>query len=386
VRQDWTAWERDYPLRFLLVREPDEERGAEIAGDELELWAKVSGVEGLFVDPVPPPREVLTLRGCAPAGTLRSALESADGSQKQYGWLTIGARTAGHYADSWMLSDVTIIAQHPNVDDPSLVDVVIGAGVEEPDSARPLDAVVRFELTGDALEAAGTCQRVDGIVRDREPRLNPLILIGCELADLGRDPLRPATYTRLFALDRTGRVMDSLTVSSDVEEIRPSVLGAALVDITLPHIYYAPPTAARPIWETWYAGLPTELNQWAGLTTEQRVQWLGLARGPRHDIFDDGAHPTYHLDGQHVTDVPGLHLALGEALYGAGGGLGREWQGFTESLGCRQCFPQPFTLVWHDSDIARTALAEAHDSPNEQVSYFDEVVRVLRRRNNVLLQ
>lgn len=168
--------------------------------------------------------------------------------------------------------------------------------------------------------------------------------------------------------------------------MKPSALGAALVDITLADVSFTRPTAARPIWETWYAGLPTELNQWAGLTTEQRVQWLDLAWSPQHAAVDDGGHRTHHLDGRHVTDIPGVHLALGEAIYGPGGGLGREWQGFTESLGCQQCFPQPFTLVWHDPDIALTALAKTFDNPKEAISYFDEVVRALRIRNSVLLR
>ncbi|MEU8927082.1 hypothetical protein AB0D10_40220 [Kitasatospora sp. NPDC048545] len=42
-------------MKYLLVRE--DEDGAE------RLWGRCAGVEGLFVDPVPPPREVLTLRG-----------------------------------------------------------------------------------------------------------------------------------------------------------------------------------------------------------------------------------------------------------------------------------------------------------------------------------
>ncbi|GAA2011963.1 hypothetical protein GCM10009839_02800 [Catenulispora yoronensis] len=109
----------------------------------------------------------------------------------------------------------------------------------------------------------------------RESRLNPLTLIGCELAYRGPHPLPPRSYTQLVALDRTGRVLDSFDVVSEVEEIRPSVLGAALVDITLPHFLFAPPTAARPIWEIFSAGLPAEPNQWAGLPTGVHS---GLAR------------------------------------------------------------------------------------------------------------
>ena len=73
---------------------------------------------------------------------------------------------------------------------------------------------------------------------------------------------------------------------------------STLVDIILADVSFAPPTAARPIWETWYAGLPTELNQWADLTSEQRVQLLNLAWSPQHAVVDDGGHRTHHMDGQ----------------------------------------------------------------------------------------
>lgn len=53
-------------MKYLLVRE--DEAGVE------QLWGRCAGVEGLFVDPLPPPREVLTLRGYSPDGPLGDAL------------------------------------------------------------------------------------------------------------------------------------------------------------------------------------------------------------------------------------------------------------------------------------------------------------------------
>ncbi|MGW2022382.1 hypothetical protein [Streptomyces decoyicus] len=53
-------------MKYLLVRADDE--------GEDELWGRCANVDGLFVEPVPPPREVLTFRGCTPAGPLREAV------------------------------------------------------------------------------------------------------------------------------------------------------------------------------------------------------------------------------------------------------------------------------------------------------------------------
>ncbi|MFE7411520.1 hypothetical protein [Streptomyces laurentii] len=67
---------------------------------------------------------------------------------------------------------------------------------------------------------------------------------------------------------------------------------------------------------------------------------------------------TYHLDGQHVTDRPGLLLALGEALLGPGAHL-RDMPGLGDGLPVRRALRRsPVTLVWHHADIARQALAE----------------------------
>ncbi|MGW3627883.1 hypothetical protein [Streptomyces sp. NPDC000880] len=64
--EDHAAWERGFPVKYLLVHQGEE--------DQEEFWGRCAGAEGMFVDKVPPPREVLTLRGCAPEGLLRDAL------------------------------------------------------------------------------------------------------------------------------------------------------------------------------------------------------------------------------------------------------------------------------------------------------------------------
>src|SRR5262249_35719812 len=68
--EEHIGWGRDFPVRYLLVREYYDDNG-EQAG---ELWGRCAEVEGLFMDPPPLPREVLTLRGCPRNSTLAQAV------------------------------------------------------------------------------------------------------------------------------------------------------------------------------------------------------------------------------------------------------------------------------------------------------------------------
>ncbi|MFI5648294.1 hypothetical protein [Kitasatospora sp. NPDC051705] len=56
--EEHAGWEQDFPVRYLLVREDIHGREEDV------LWGRCAEVEGLFMDPPPLPREVLTLRGC----------------------------------------------------------------------------------------------------------------------------------------------------------------------------------------------------------------------------------------------------------------------------------------------------------------------------------
>ncbi|MFD7833949.1 barstar family protein [Streptomyces sp. NPDC059761] len=88
---------------------------------------------------------------------------------------------------------------------------------------------------------------------------------------------------------------------------------------------------------------------------------------------------SHHLDGRFVTDVPGLHCAIAEALLGPGRYFGREWNAFKDCLGGGFGVAPPFTLIWHDFEIARRALADVVEDPEDGLSYFEDIVRLLER-------
>ncbi|MGA5124969.1 barstar family protein [Streptomyces pseudogriseolus] len=362
----------------------EDEDGAE------RLWGKCAAVEGLFAEPAPLPREVLTLRGCRPAGVLSEALTHPGGSPLSLGDLCVEVQDGAVPEQWWTLVDVAVLAQRPHPDDPERYDIVLGAGVTTDDgSACSPPAAPRFELfAGPTVTAAGSCAAVDGLYRTRkEPTPVPLRLIGCEPAEpLLRALRRPqrvnGDWARLLVLDRDGAAMASLVVGLSLGETRPSVIGGALVDVTLTDGGDERPVPAdRAVWAQWFHGPPETPNQWAVYDARGRAAWLDLTTrawrtpAPRSDR-SGGVH---RLDGRFVTDVPGLHCALSEALLGPGGYFGRGWNAFRDCLCGGFGVVPPFTLIWHDSEVARRSLVDVVHDAEGGLSYFQEVVALLER-------
>lgn len=381
---DHTRWDRGFPVKYLLVQEDEE--GVE------QLWGRCAGVEGLFVDPVPPPREVLTLRGCRPDGLLGEVLAEPDISLRGLGDMCVEVWDDEEPVQWWTLVDAVVVAHQPHSADPGRYDIVLGAGVRSEESFFELPAEPRFELfagTTAAAASAGRCSAVDGLFTPRaDPDPVPMELIGCEATEpLLVGTQRPRRWVRggaeLLVLDRHGGVMASRAVGLAITGARPSVLGDGLEDITLTDGGDdRPAPAVRPIWAEWCQGPPAEPNLWAPYDSQGRAAWLDLTTrawrvpAPRPDR-SGGEH---HLDGRFVTDVPGLHCAIAEALLGPGRYFGREWNAFKDCLGGGFGVTPPFTLTWHDSEIARRALADVVEDPEDGLSYFEDIVRLLERR------
>ncbi|MFF1918301.1 barstar family protein [Streptomyces sp. NPDC058239] len=69
----------------------------------------------------------------------------------------------------------------------------------------------------------------------------------------------------------------------------------------------------------------------------------------------------------------------GRGPCGPGGYFGREWNAFKDCLGGGFGVALPFTLIWHHSDVARQALAGVVSDPDEGLSYFEDIIRLLNR-------
>ncbi|MFC8454095.1 hypothetical protein [Kitasatospora sp. NPDC057223] len=390
--EDQAGWSHDFPVKYLL--------GQVDAELDVEYWGRCAAVEGLFVDPVPPPREVLTIRGCKPDGPWGDVIARPDEATRSLGTLEVAIWDERQPQFAWDLVDAVVLTHRPNAADPGLVDVVVGTGVIEHAEvwcgAGPgtMPTLPRYEVYAASRRGVltGECLGIDGLLVPRAAQADiPLQLIGCEpggplLAAL-RDPRSwTKEWAALQALDRTGREMARHMVRLEITDVRPSVLGDPLLDITLADggDDDRPPQAARHIWETWYRGHPSTPNQWAPLDTQGRTEWLNLTR--RHPGGPDSTGGTHHLAGRFITDLPGLYCALGEALIGPGLNIGRGWDDLKDCLSGRRGIVGPFTLVWHDADIARRAL-DFVDGPDRSLTYFDEILRLLEgHRANVVLR
>ncbi|MFG2334256.1 hypothetical protein ACGFMM_32285 [Streptomyces sp. NPDC048604] len=385
------VWQRDLPLRYALISE-------EWDGEQT-VWARCVDVEGLFQDRADY-RERLTLKDCAPTGRLRKAAERcAEGRPVPFGDLNLmvndlDAEDEYEYDYAYCeFEDVVIVDSRPSTEasadpaDPALLDLVVECivtGAPRPSHKEPARADVGL-LNGTSGLPLGRCGRVEGLYRDRPgPDRPPVRLIGCEPSPHLLRRLVQARHggdsLQLWLIDRTGRptaVQEHINV--DVDECRPSAMGGALIDVTLKRGLFRrvlPPLEARPVWEAWHEGRPRERSTWARFPTAGRAAWLGFAEtclGPE----EPGA--VCEMDGRYITDVPGLHCALGEAI----GGPGRTWHQCWSALRGCQCGGEihcpPFTLVWHDADVARRALADVSEDTDGELNYFDAVVGFLER-------
>ncbi|QKW22553.1 hypothetical protein HUT16_28820 [Kitasatospora sp. NA04385] len=382
---DFASWEREFPLRYVLVREVDDEDDREA----VELLGRCADAEGLYLPHEYPDRTVLVLEGCPADSPLAVMAAGPGGRQLGDLELLVLEENGDPSAYDYQLGGVSVVTVRPTAGAPGLVDLVVTADHRDhPYEGRPRyparPGYAFWSPDRRITEPLGHCRHVGGLLARRPARADPIQLIGCEpapalLALLTQRGGRNEEWGKLAALDRSGRVMATEEVMLHVTEARPSVLGGPLLDVTLADCGYGYPVLeGRPVRERWFEGPPTEPNQWAQLDTWGRREWLALCRtGPSDSPRSGGTH---HLDGRHVTDVPGLHLAIGEAVLGPGLEMGSNLFWLRDRLWGGTAVVSPFTLVWHDAETARRCLAGEIVGGDPVRSYFDVVLEVLAER------
>jgi RNAse (barnase) inhibitor barstar len=284
------------------------------------------------------------------------------------------------------LLDVTVVGHHPSATAPDLVDVVLEGRLwaGEPrytarTTAQPPDAA-GYLLTGDD-EQFGSCREITGVFHPRpEPPLRHATLLGCRpepplrraLDALARGAGYPAgalhrrrisASVSQVASDGSASYLLGVAIHGSVTGVRPSAMGDGLVDVTFDTAVADPmPTGARPIWELWRAGHPSEPGGWVGYDRELRHQWAGAALAHhRHGVPDRPPGTGYHLDGRHVTDIEGFYCAIGEAFNGPGGYFGGNADALHDCVRGGWGAASPIRLVWHDSAVARAHLVPGYD-------------------------
>ncbi|MEV7583955.1 barstar family protein [Streptomyces erythrochromogenes] len=332
-------------------------------------WGTCAEAEGLFG---PTGREAYELFGWVPE-------EHGEGGVG--GWIgrEMWCVPEDRALDEWLLEDAEALGPHP------WTDGLLVTGLA--DHLPPPEEYHGTVLLHDGRRRLGSCR---GFTRALPPpgRPDPPIVLrgltpGRELRRALETATRPTLDLGGAALevrDDRGEPFTELSLWVTVSGWRPSALGPDLIDLELEGKLAAPvPEPARPLWEQWLAGVPRTTGTWAGLDTRQRWAWLDhVLRRPRpHADVDRPSGRAYGLDGGHVTDVPGLYLALGEAVNGPGGYLGTDLYALADCLGGGFGHRGPATLLWRDSAVAREHLSRALAPDGRPYDLFACVLDVL---------
>ncbi|WP_329597642.1 barstar family protein [Streptomyces pseudovenezuelae] len=373
------------------------DRQADFGGEEgyEETWAWCEDAEDLFADPSPPLREVYHLLGCAPEGQLSEALtRTRAGGPVPLGPLTLEIldRT-GTAVGEWHLEETRLLGDRPCTRDLTLRDVTIEATAPDHnpyDHPRRPPLSPGYRLLGAHRTPHGTCRDLARVseVAD-EPMEPPLRLLGCSpqgalctALDAGEEDLG---HAKVLRVDTSGRPLQT-AAEGELRAWIPSARGPGLVDLTLDLWSERPPIAAGAVWELWAEGRPTEPNLWARCDHGGRKFWLRTALdNHEHGGHDRPPGTTYHLDGRHITDLPGFFCALGEAVNGPGGYFGWDLDALNDCLTGHWGATPPLRLVWHDSDVARRGLALTPQTARRAPD-FEELLAFLTEGHRVHVQ
>ncbi|TGZ15387.1 hypothetical protein DV517_03600 [Streptomyces sp. S816] len=233
----------------------------------------------------------------------------------------------------------------------------------------------------------GSCREFTRVLPAAEPSAPRLVLRGLAPAERLRAALSKGTRRALdlgeAALeirDDQGEPLTERLLHGKVLAWRPSGYGTELIDLELDGSLCTPvPEYARPVRERWLAGPPDTPGAWTGLGTRQRGAWLDLVRerGCRRTPRDRAAGHAYELDGRYITDTPGLHLALGEAVNGPGGYFGGCVAALADCLRGTFGHTAPATLLWRHAATARAHLSRALTPDGDPYDLFTVVLETL---------
>jgi RNAse (barnase) inhibitor barstar len=318
--------------------------------------------------------------------------EPSRGTYELFGWVPDGAGVVGWVGtrvwlvrqdatgEPWLLEDVESRGRHPGTDG------LVLTGLD--DYAGPPDGYRGCVRVHDQHRWLGSCREFARILPAEIPAPR-LVLRGLAPSDRLARALETGTRRALDLekawleiRDDRGALLDERLLHPRVRSWSVSSHGRRLVDLELDSAFVPVPPHARPLWERWLAGPPDAPGAWAGLGTRQRDAWLELVRdrGCRHGHVDRPAGQVYRLDGRHITDEPGLYLALGEAINGPGGYFGACLDALVDCLRGGFGHTSPATLLWEDSRVARGHLSRRLTPHGEPCDLFAGVLEILNER------
>ncbi|MET7687881.1 barstar family protein [Streptomyces sp. NPDC005483] len=327
-------------------------------------WGVCAEVEGLFGEPQ---RGIYELFGWVAESEVRGWVGDRV-------WLVPDDETP----DAWLLEDAESVGQ------PLGTDSLVLTGLD--DYEGPPGGYRGRVRVHDGHRWLGSCLEFARVLPPKQSS-PPLILRGLAQGDQLLAALMKGTrraldleQASLEIQDDQGEPLTERLLWARVSAWRPSSYGTDRIDLELDGELFTPvPEYARPIWERWFAGPPDTQGAWAGLHTRRRKAWLDLVRerACRRTHHDRPTGHVYELDGRHVTDEPGLYLALGEAVNGPGGYFGGCLAALDDCLRGTFSYTAPATLFWREAASAREHLSQALTPEGQPYDLFDVVLEVL---------
>lgn len=283
----------------------------------------------------------------------------------------------------WLLEDAESLGRHPQ--SPGTDDLVL-TGLD--DCEGPPEGHRGAVRVHDEYRWLGSCREFARVLPP-ERDASPLVLRGLAPSEQLRQALSKGTrraldleQAALEIRDDRGESLTETLLWTKVSAWRPSAVRTDLIDLELDGKLFTPvPEYVRPLWEQWFAGPPDTPGAWAGLDTRQRWAWLDLVRDRacRRAHRDRPSGHAYELDGRHITDVPGLYLALGEAVNGPGGYFGGCPAAVDDCLRGTFGYTAPGALLWSDAAIVREHLSRILTADGRPYDLFTETLDALTR-------
>ncbi|MFE5910936.1 hypothetical protein ACFQ6B_17875 [Streptomyces wedmorensis] len=289
-------------------------------------------VDGLYGEPVPPPRPVHEVRGCEPRGELARAVTQAvvEGTAPLG---TLHVRTPDGLA--WCFTGVRVLGARGDV-----------VTVESADGPRR-------SYTGAPAVPCGNLVRVSP-PEPAERTHTDVTFVGCSPRGGLRDALAAGApefeAVRYQVLDALGSVHHE-AAAGRITGWDASPRAHDLVDLTVAFPREGlVPHPVREVWELWRHARPAEPGTWRRFTGAARGEWLNQAARRSAGAPEIAPGATYHLDGADVVDEDSFLCALGEAVHGPGRALG---VGAPRAIGELLAGT---TLVWRRAEVARRCL------------------------------
>ncbi|MDE3721815.1 barstar family protein [Nocardiopsis sp. N85] len=189
----------------------------------------------------------------------------------------------------------------------------------------------------------------------------------------------------LDLLDADGATMGSYFVNEvTVIDVKPSICGAGLVDLTMTLWCEAALPGADLVWDLVRKGHLSRTGMWCELACEDKRAWLSVAlqssQYRRRGKPASSAGQVFTVDGRRIVDRDSFYCAIGEAINGPGGYFGWNLDALEDCLRGGWGATTPFSLHWDFSAESRARLVECVPTARGDVSLFDLFLEIFEGR------